>query len=554
LLRIIPPAYSGLAITDMPGDGPVRMLVNSRLDVTVETTGPVEGAVVEYNGGTIRMRKVEEGQYEGVLPITVSGAFQIRVESQQQSLIPPALVRAVEVYPDAPPAVRIEEPKADLLLKAIPQSPVALRWAAEDDLGLAGVGLKYIRSRGEGDAAKFLNGDLPAASADRRNSRQWRGTAQLDLGRLGAQPGDTFVFWVEAKDTNPFMNNTGRSGSLVVAISSPELARLNLSDLRPNEIARFLLSERKIIIDTEKLDRARARMQSADFLHRANEIAADQREFKNSFTSFIKIEGGEGENDSSGNLEEKAQAAADERTEVHNHGIPDPPQGAPDHVRELVLAIRAMWDAEDALSIGDTPKALTSEREALARLKRAQNLVRYIPPIAATHRPVDLKRRYQGELTEIKTRIEKMARRPESKEAVAISEALRESYAAISVLNGLMGGPASERNSGVLRAQEQTRSASALLVKISGPHSGMIAESAGQIRLVESELSRIETVGGSDVFAERLAKPLALLVQAASGLFAIADSPVATAGAETGPGNVRRENVVSEYFRRLNGH
>jgi hypothetical protein len=347
------------------------------------------------------------------------------------------------------------------------------------------------------------------------------------------------------------MNNTGRSGSLVIAISSPELARLELSDLRPNEIARFLLSERKIIIDTEKLDRVRARMQNADFLHRANEIAADQREFKNSFSSFIKIEGGEGENDSAASLEEKAQAAADERTEVHNHGIPDPPQGSPDHVRELVLAIRAMWDAEDALSTGDTPKALTFEREALARLKRAQNLVRYIPPIAATHRPVDLKRRYQGELTEIKTRIEKMARRPESKEAVAISEALRETYAAISVLNGLMGVPASARYSGVLRAQEQTRWASALLVKISGPHSGMIAESAGQIRLVESELSRIETAGGSDVFAERLAKPLALLVQAASGLFAIADSPVATAGGES---NVGVENVVSEYFRRLNGH
>jgi hypothetical protein len=105
-----------------------------------------------------------------------------------------------------------------------------------------------------------------------------------------------------------------------------------------------------------------------------------------------------------------------------------------------------------------------------------------------------------------------------------------------------------------MRAQEQTRIATDLLVKISGPHSGLIAESAGQIRLVESELSRIETGGDSAVFAERLVKPLALLVQAASGLFAIADSAIATTGGETGIGSPRTENVVSEYFRRLNGH
>jgi hypothetical protein len=122
------------------------------------------------------------------------------------------------------------------------------------------------------------------------------------------------------------------------------------------------------------------------------------------------------------------------------------------------------------------------------------------------------------------------------------------------VLNGLVGVPASARYAGVLKAQEQTRFASALLVKISGPHSGMIAESAGQIRLVESELSRIDTGGGTEVFADRLAKPLALLVQAASGLFAIADSPIATIGGETGPGSARAENAVSDYFRRLNGH
>jgi hypothetical protein len=325
------------------------------------------------------MRSLGEEGFAGAFTANASGAFETRVVADER-VAPAPLVRAVETYADTVPEVRITEPAGDQLLRAVPSGPINVRWAARDDLGLASAALKFIKSRGEGDAAKFTSGELGAGSVERAGGggREWVGSASLDLARLDVRAGDTFVFWVEARDRNPVPNNTGRSASLAIAIAGPEGVRLNLSDLRPNEIGRFLLSQRQIIINTEKLHQERARLQPEEVRRRANAIAADQREFKNSFNDYIKIEGaGEHEPEVGGgstpaSVEDQAQEAAEERTRPHDHGIEEPPQGSPSSVRDMVYAIRAMWDAEDALSTVDTAKALVHEREALQRLKRAQ--------------------------------------------------------------------------------------------------------------------------------------------------------------------------------------
>ncbi|MDQ3820227.1 MAG: hypothetical protein M3362_21455, partial [Acidobacteriota bacterium] len=315
--------------------------------------------------------------------------------------------------------------------------------------------LKYIKSRGIGDAAKFTNGEVGVGNVERASAREWLGTVALSLQRLDMQPGDTLVFWVEARDRHPSVNNTGRSASLAIALAKPEPARLSLSDLMPNEIGRFLLSERQIIIHTEKLQGERARIAQAELKRRANEIAAEQRDFKNSFNDYIKREG-EGEEGagaasaSKSTVEEQVRAAEEERTATHFHGIPEPPAGSSTSVRELIYAIRAMWDAEDALTNAETAQALKHEQEALAHLKRAQTAVRYIPPILPQSKPIDLKRRYAGELAEIKTRLERLASRTGSKESAPLRAALSDTYAALADLQSALNAPASARRSAII--------------------------------------------------------------------------------------------------------
>ena len=556
-VRVVPPAYTGLGAEEAQGDAPVRALAGSQVEVTLHARGAIAGARLSFNGTEAVMRALGEGRFNGTFIATASGAFEARVISDE-NLAPAPFVRAVEVYADAQPEAHINEPGGDQLLRSVPAEPVSVRWTARDDLGLAGVRLKYIKSRGEGDAAKFTNGEVSPGSVERVSMREWRGTALLDLARLGLQAGDTLVFWIEARDRKPDASNTGRSASLAIAIRAPEAARLNLSDLLPNEIGRFLLSQRQIIIKTEKLHAERTRLAQSELLSRLNDIAADQRDFKNSFNDYIKIEGA-GEHEDAGSeagggasIEERARAAEAERTAPHFHGIPEPPTGAPASVREMVYAIRAMWDAEDALSIGDTAKALVHEREALARLKRAQAAVRYIPPIVARSKPVDLKRRYAGELAEIKTRLEKLVRRPPSKESAQLRAALADTYAALGDLQGTLNVPASVRGSATLRASERSMKAADALVRIGGDHAAIIAEAAGQLRIVETELARLEIGGAAEEYAARLSKPLALLTQAAANLFAIAESSTRSGNNEADALLPADDARAAEYFRRLN--
>jgi hypothetical protein len=553
-VRVVPPAYSGLSAEEATGDAPLRVLKGSQIEVSLRARGPIEGVTLGTGGVTAWMRALGGDRFVGAFTASASGAFETRVMADAK-IAPAPFVRAIEVYADAAPEVRITEPVGDQLFRTVPPGPISVRWTARDDLGLASATLRYIKSRGEGDAAKFTNGELGQGSVAQVSGREWNGAGVLDLARLDVRAGDTLVFWVEARDHKPSPDNTGRSASLAIAIAGPEGIKLNLSDLHPSEIGRFLLSQRQIIIHTEKLHGERARLPVEEVKRRANDIAAEQREFKNSFNDYIKIEGaGEHEGEpgvAAESVEERAQEAAGERTLPHDHGIPEPPSGSPSSVRDMIYAIRAMWDAEDALATADTTRALVFEREALTRLKRAQLAARYVPPIVAQSKPIDLKRRYAGELAEIKTRLERLSRRAASKEAETVREALSDAYAALGDLQGTLDVPVTARSSAIGRAKERARQAADRLATVGGDHAATIAEATGQLRIVETELARMETGGGMQQYAERISRPLALLTQAASNLFAIADL---STRATDGDANVimpTDDARAADYFRRL---
>jgi hypothetical protein len=188
-------------------------------------------------------------------------------------------------------------------------------------------------------------------------------------------------------------------------------------------------------------------------------------------------------------------------------------------------------------------------------LKRAQVAVRYIPPIVARSKPVDLKRRYAGELAEIKTRLEKLARRPQAKEAAPLRAALTDVYAALGELQGTLDAAAGAQRAGATqRARERSIRAADVLLRVGGDHAATIAEATGQLRIVETELVRLETGGTVEEFAARVAMPLALLTQAAANLFAIADSSTRATNTDDAGALLSTDDTrAAEYFRRLGG-
>jgi hypothetical protein len=86
-----------------------------------------------------------------------------------------------------------------------------------------------------------------------------------------------------------------------------------------------------------------------------------------------------------------------------------------------------------------------------------------------------------------------------------------------------------------------------------GNHAATIAEAAGQLRVVESELGRLDAGGNADAFAVRISKPLALLTQAASNLFAIAESRTRAASGDMKTLLPSDDARAADYFRRLLG-
>ncbi|MEO8433434.1 MAG: hypothetical protein ABI596_00945 [Pyrinomonadaceae bacterium] len=555
-LRIEPPRYTGLPMEDLSGESSVRALAGSRIEVNARLGQNRPGATLAFNGTTEPMGVLGDGLYGGSFTANSTGALEVRtgeVEGRGSSVI-----RSIEVYPDASPEARITQPASDQLLSAVPAAPISVRWTGRDDLGLAAVSLKYVKSRGEGDAAKFSSGEVSSGPVEKSTAREWRGMVSLNLATLDVRPGDTLVYWMEARDHNPAAGAAGRSASMLIAIAAPDAPRLNVGELRPNDMGRFLLTQRLIINHTEKLNSERQKRSPADFKGRSNDIAAEQRDFRNSFDDFIKSEGAAGgDGDEHSSVAERARAITDARMEVHDHGIPEPPAGAPAAVRDFIYAIRAMWDAEDQLVNADTIKALQYEREALALLKRAQSAVRYVPRVVAQNKPLDLKRRYAGELDEIKTRLERLARRLESKEAGSIRSALTDSYGALRDLQSTLSRPAGARVTRIAGAAKQTsRAAQSLLASSGGDHAPTIAQAAGQLRVVESELLRLEqepTLPQTE-FEQRLAKPLALLARSISELFAIAEQN-SSAASGTDPSLMPAySGRAADYFRRLAEH
>lgn len=555
-VRVMPPSYSGLPAAEFTGDQPIRAIAGSRIELVLETVGPVETASFRFGGLEQPLRGAGGSDFAGTFVAEKSGVLEVGIAAEGST----PLVRAIEVYTDAVPEVHLTEPATDQIWKVPPARPIAVRWTAKDDLGLANLTLKYIKSRGAGDAATFVSGDLPAGSVQRTSATEWSGGFVIDLRRMQMEPGDTLVVWAEARDQRPGTDTVGRSGSISLALTAPELAKINLDGLGPTELGKFLLSQRMILQYTERLHRERGRMVAPDITRRANSIAADQREFRNSFGGFTTHEGmassgqfelnAMGGPPSPGVIEEQVQEMVEERNEIHRHGIPDPPQGASEKIRDLVLALRAMGDAEDALADINTTKAIEYMRVALTRLKSAQAAERYIPPISANSRPVDLKRRYAGELAEIKTRLETFARPPETGGNKELRLALTEAFAALTELQGRAPGEAGT----IERARTHVRAAAENLSRVTGQRAVAVGAALGQLRIVEGALtdsSSSSAATGPNGLAET---PFKLLLQATANIADLVQSRIPSAVGGSIPSLPTGEGKASEYFRLLRLH
>jgi hypothetical protein len=211
-------------------------------------------------------------------------------------------------------------------------------------------------------------------------------------------------------------------------VAEPEKIRIEVDNLGPDEVLKFLTSQRMILIKTERLHKQREKIGDKELRARSQELAVEQRRFRESFKEFTDIGGG---HDHQG-----AEEETEEQPEGHNAALPEVPAGASESVRAMITAIRAMWRAETELQLANTQTAIVYEKEALTHLKNAQAGARHVTSFAPRSKPVDLKRRYQGRLDEIRNRIERTGHISEEQPLIKLTPILKGLYQAARSLAG----------------------------------------------------------------------------------------------------------------------
>jgi hypothetical protein len=389
-VRVTPPAYTGRAPFEAVNPESITVLEGSRVRVDVIAADRVQ--IIDPGQAAVDLER------DGDLwTHTFTPAASRVLLLQPRAMGEPRLLH-VRVDPDRRPIVRIQAPARDLVLPDAHRR-IQVEIAAEDDLALAQITLRYTRVAGSGESFTFEEGDLPLETRQ-ASTAAWHGRATLALDGLKLDEGDTLVYRALARDGVP---NREPSASETYIIEIGRLAGVASTGFAvPEERDRQALSQQMVIIKTERLHAARAAIGPDALLEQSRLLAVEQRMVR---AEFVFMTGGHVE-------DEVAEAEA-------GHEIVEGRQENEAQV-ELLKAIREMSRAEARLNDGETAQALVFERAALQALQRAFDRRRYLLRTLPERTRIDPGRRLTGDRQDAReTRLATAAERPDPVVAAA---------------------------------------------------------------------------------------------------------------------------------------
>ena len=287
---------------------------------------------------------------------------------------------ALEPRADSTPVVVLDLPARDSVL-ASPTGTLRLAAQARDDIGLAAGWFEIIVSSGSGESFTFRTAMLGRTAARNARALSFATTLRLDSLKLG--PGDVVHLRAVARDANP--SASAESGSSVTRTlrvpRAGENDSLSITPAPPPEVGQSEVSQRMLIILTERLVARQRRLSTEDVQRESGTIARDQARLRKRVGEIIfsRLTGEEHEEEEidavMADTVSPAEAllrAASEATNIeveHTHGDQGPVVGVN---RPLLEAFNAMWEAERHLGVGAPRTALPHMRAALDAIQRAR--------------------------------------------------------------------------------------------------------------------------------------------------------------------------------------
>ncbi|MCA0376863.1 MAG: DUF4175 domain-containing protein [Gemmatimonadetes bacterium] len=377
-LDVTPPAYSGQPARDLGDAGSARVLAGSAVRLSGRGDVP---AVARVSGDSLSeatpTARALDGAWAVSQVVARSQAWRITRGGRSRLLV-------VEVVSDSIPQVTLTLPARDTVLR-VATGRVPLSATLHDDVGLADAHVEVLVTSGEGERFTVTRRRMApmtwGATAGATRDATLRGT--LDLAALGLAPGDVVHVRAIARDRHPAASReSGSSETRSIRIARPsEYDSVAVEPAPPPAMDSSLLSQRMLLLLTERLDRRQAQLARSVVVSESQRIARDQSRLRQAVGDLVfqRLSG-----ESSG---EHAHFAGD----GHDHGVEAQggrlslsasatagmlEEGSDGPViavnAPLLEAYNAMWDAGRALEQGDPHAAIPPMRRALAAIEAAR--------------------------------------------------------------------------------------------------------------------------------------------------------------------------------------
>lgn len=428
-IRIVPPAYTGLAPRYAPGLD-IRAPAGSRIEWTLAFAPPPASAALQLIGGQ-RLPLAQGGEGgTGALRLDASALYRITAEGMRAAQ--PA--HRLEAVADEPPQVRVVEPASGLVTLKPGQRSWRVVFAASDDYAVDPLArLTLTTAIGEGENVTFSESSRTVTGIGDPQHRRF--VIDLPLAGFGLRPGSDLVAQLTVADTRAPAAQVVRGPGVILRYPVPDPPQTEGLDLMAKQVMpAYFRSQRQVIIDTEALIRQRRSLSADQFLVRSDTIGVDQRLLRLRYGQFVGMEAEETPRPPMPTADKDTPAQGEHyEGDGHDHGFDHHPGDGHDHGPEpespvfgelgnitaeyghvhdhseaatlldpgtralLKAALDAMWQAELNLRSGRPEAALPFENRALEYIKQVQQATRiYLPKTGSRQPPIDQARRMTG--------------------------------------------------------------------------------------------------------------------------------------------------------------
>lgn len=443
---IAPPAYTRKSVSRTT-QLKIRAVERSRITWSLQFTSPVQSAWLMFGDGDSLACKPVATRFEATISNPDQGFYAIHWRDKEKTYH--SAFFPLEVVDDLAPVIQPLAMPAYTEVSPGSKALVPVRANISDDYAVADARIVATVAKGTGESVKFREEIIRFTSPAAFGHAQQTAERQIDIHKMGLEPGDELYFYIEAADNRSPVANHSRTETFFVTMR--DTARFQAvadEGLGVDLMPEYFRSQRQIIIDSEKLLKEKSRIAKQEFNSRSNELGYDQKVLRLRYGQFLgeEFESGIGpatpvvededeEEDPSKkfghqhdtknehNLVQEKSAKA-KTTDGHDHHDGDegkqenPLEGfvhQHDNTEEatffvqsvkakLRAALTLMWDAELHLRMYDPARSLPYQYRILKLLKEIANDSRiYVHRTGFDPPPLKEERRLTGDLTELRS-------------------------------------------------------------------------------------------------------------------------------------------------------